>query len=109
MAVKTSYLIDPKAALHECNIYGSKEAGAMLRSVLSQGSSIPWPTQLEQFTGSKEISAKPLLKYFEPLMSYLNDQLVDEPIGWPNADVDNYFEPISEIESDNIPLTTTIY
>jgi hypothetical protein len=35
-------------------------------------------------TGSKYMSAEPLVEYFDPLLKYLDEQIVNETIGWKN-------------------------
>ncbi|RWS27182.1 hypothetical protein B4U80_07684, partial [Leptotrombidium deliense] len=80
-----------EAVLYECSIAGNKEAGAKLRNMLSYGSSIPWTRQLKQFTGAEKLSAKPILKYFEPLRIFLKKELKNEKIGW-NVNVDDETE-----------------
>ncbi len=69
--------------LHTCSIYGSKEAGAKMQKLLSMGSSRPWPDALEVLTGSRSMSAKPLLEYFAPLQTYLKTQNNGRTCGWP--------------------------
>ncbi|SMD39147.1 peptidyl-dipeptidase A [Reichenbachiella faecimaris] len=60
---------DPRAT----NYYGSKKAGAFLRNILSKGATEDWRKLMKDNTG-EEISAKAMLKYFEPLMGYLQQQ-----------------------------------
>lgn len=50
--------------------------------MLSKGSSEEWPQLLERLTGKKELSADPLLEYFEPLDHFLDEQLKGVQIGW---------------------------
>ncbi len=69
--------------LHTCSIYGSKEAGAKMQKLLSMGSSRPWPDALEVLTGSRSMSAKPILEYFAPLQTYLKTQNNGRTCGWP--------------------------
>lgn len=54
----------------DCNYYGSKETGAYLKSILELGSTRDWRAVLKEKTGS-DLSAKAMLRYFEPLMEYL--------------------------------------
>lgn len=63
--------------LHTCSIYGSREAGARLKAMLSLGASAPWPDALEAVTGTRALDARPLLEYFEPLRAYLEAQNAD--------------------------------
>jgi peptidyl-dipeptidase A len=57
---------DPRAT----NYYGSKAVGDFLRKIMSPGSSRDWRVVLKETTG-EELSAKAMLRYFEPLMNYL--------------------------------------
>ncbi|MCI4324166.1 MAG: M2 family metallopeptidase [Thermoplasmata archaeon] len=68
--------------LHRCSIYGHPEAGESLLSMLSLGSSRPWPEALELVTGGRMMDAGPLREYFRPLESWLRDQVGSAPIGW---------------------------
>ena len=58
---------------HATNYYGSKEVGTFLRGVLETGANNDWRELLKESVGS-EMSAKPMLEYFEPLMKYLKEQ-----------------------------------
>ena len=68
--------------LHECSIYGSKEAGKRLEDMLGMGSSRPWPEALEALTGSQAIDATAILDYFAPLKGWLDDQNEGQTCGW---------------------------
>jgi len=68
--------------LHECSIYGSKEAGAQLNAMLEAGSSQPWPETLEKLTGTQEMDATAIIDYFAPLMAYLKEQNEGRTCGW---------------------------
>lgn len=52
------------------NYYGSKEVGDFLRKIMSPGASRDWRVVLRETTG-EDLSAKALLRYFEPLMAHL--------------------------------------
>ena len=58
---------------HATNYFGSKEVGTFLRGVLETGANNDWRELLKESVGS-EMSAKPMLEYFEPLMGYLKEQ-----------------------------------
>jgi len=58
---------------HATNYFGSKEVGTFLRGVLETGANNDWRELLKESVGS-EMSAKPMLEYFEPLMAYLKEQ-----------------------------------
>ncbi|MBZ0114211.1 MAG: M2 family metallopeptidase [Thermoanaerobaculia bacterium] len=68
--------------LHECSIYGSKEAGKLLGDMLAMGSSRPWPEALEALTGSPEMDATAILDYFAPLKGWLDEQNEGQTCGW---------------------------
>jgi len=68
--------------LHECSIYGSKAAGDKLAAMLALGQSMPWPDALEQITGSRQMSAAPLVEYFKPLMDWLKKDNQGRSCGW---------------------------
>jgi peptidyl-dipeptidase A len=55
---------------HATNYYGSKQVGDFLRAIMRTGSSRDWRVVLKQMTG-EDLSAKAMLRYFEPLMAYL--------------------------------------
>jgi peptidyl-dipeptidase A len=68
--------------LHECSIYGSKEAGAKLQSMLAMGASQPWQDALEKVTGQREMDATAILDYFKPLETWLRKQNEGQKCGW---------------------------
>jgi peptidyl-dipeptidase A len=57
---------DPRST----NYYGSKEVGAFLRDIMRPGASADWRKLLREKTG-EDLSAKAMVRYFEPLMSHL--------------------------------------
>jgi len=71
-----------KGPLHECSIYGSKEAGEALRTMLAMGQSKPWPDALEAITGERQMDASALIEYFAPLMAWLEEQNKGQQCGW---------------------------
>jgi peptidyl-dipeptidase A len=71
-----------KGPLHRCSFYGNKEVGQRLNQMLSMGASKPWPDALQVFTGSREISGKPMLEYFAPLQRWLEQQNAGKQCGW---------------------------
>ncbi|XP_063229178.1 angiotensin-converting enzyme-like [Bacillus rossius redtenbacheri] len=70
--------------LHQCDIYGSKDAGKRLRAMMEMGSSRPWPAALEAVAGERGYSAGPLLQYYAPLHDWLARQVWRHriPVGW---------------------------
>src|SRR6476620_11194723 len=47
--------------LHECSIYGNKEAGTALLNMLKLGASKPWQAALFELTGQREMDATAIL------------------------------------------------
>ena len=68
--------------LHRCSFYGNKEVGKKLNDMLAMGASRPWPDALEAFTGTREMSAKPMVEYFRPLLGWLEEQNRGRRCGW---------------------------
>ena len=68
--------------LHRCSFYGNKDVGRRLTAMLATGLSKPWPDALEAFTGTREISGKPMLEYFAPLQAWLEQQNRGKQCGW---------------------------
>ena len=71
-----------KGPLHRCSFYGNKEVGQRLNQMLAMGMSRPWPDALQAFTGSREMSAKPMLEYFAPLQRWLEEQNRGKQCDW---------------------------
>jgi peptidyl-dipeptidase A len=71
-----------KGPLHRCSFYGNKTVGANLGKMLAMGQSKPWPEALKAFTGSSQMSAKPMLDYFAPLKTWLDAQNKGQTSGW---------------------------
>ncbi|KAJ8719075.1 hypothetical protein PYW07_016631 [Mythimna separata] len=57
--------------LHECSIYGVKEAGKLLSDGMALGASEDWRTVLKAITGETELSTEGILQYFSELQKYL--------------------------------------
>ncbi len=57
--------------LHTCSVYGNKEVGARLQTMLAMGASKPWPDALEALTGERQMDATAILDYFAPLRAWL--------------------------------------
>lgn len=68
--------------LHTCTIAGSEEAGAKLQTMLEMGASKPWPDALEAVTGTRQMDGGAMVRYFEPLMGWLQEQNQDRTCGW---------------------------
>ncbi|XP_071562887.1 angiotensin-converting enzyme-like [Temnothorax nylanderi] len=70
--------------LSQCDIYGNKDAGNLLKSMLELGSSKPWPDAMEKISGQRQMDAAGLLEYFKPLTDWLikENKKTNEYIGW---------------------------
>ncbi|RED48651.1 M2 family metallopeptidase [Aestuariispira insulae] len=68
--------------LTQCSLFGNKEVGRQLTAMLEMGASKPWPDALEKFTGSRQMDAGPMLAYFKPLKSWLDEQNKGRSCGW---------------------------
>jgi peptidyl-dipeptidase A len=68
--------------LHRCSIYGNREAGQRLQSMLELGQSRPWPEALYALTGQHEMDATAIRDYFAPLQTWLDEQNKGKPLGW---------------------------
>jgi peptidyl-dipeptidase A len=71
-----------KGPLHQCSIYGSKDAGKKLDAMLQLGQSKPWPEAYAVLTGKTEPDASALLEYFAPLRAWLAEQNRGRKCGW---------------------------
>jgi peptidyl-dipeptidase A len=71
-----------KQPLNRCSIYGSKEAGAKLNSMLEMGLSQPWQEALEKIAGTRAMDATAITDYFAPLQKWLDQQNQGKPVGW---------------------------
>jgi len=68
--------------LNRCSIYGNKDAGARLNTMLAMGQSRPWPEALEALTGERRMDATAMLDYFAPLRAWLETQNEGQSCGW---------------------------
>ena len=68
--------------LHQCSVYGNKEAGKRLWAMLQLGASKPWPEALAALTGEKQIDAGALIEYFTPLSAWLKEKNAAAKCGW---------------------------
>jgi peptidyl-dipeptidase A len=60
---------DPRAT----NYFGNKEVGTYLKSILAPGRTVDWQELTRNSTG-RDLSADPMVHYFEPLMVWLQEQ-----------------------------------
>lgn len=63
-----------KGPLNRCSVYGNKQVGARLNSMLELGQSRPWPEALAAFGGDHDIDATSVTDYFAPLAAWLDRQ-----------------------------------
>ena len=68
--------------LHECSIYDNELAGEKLRAMLALGQSEEWQSALEALTGTRELSGKSMLNYYQPLKDWLDIQNAKRTCGW---------------------------
>ncbi|XP_024873970.1 angiotensin-converting enzyme-like isoform X1 [Temnothorax curvispinosus] len=70
--------------LHKCDIYGSKDAGKFLRSIMKLGSKANWRHALRVTTGYSEYRIEPFLAYYEPVREWLQREIEHHgiPVGW---------------------------
>jgi peptidyl-dipeptidase A len=68
--------------LHRCTVYGNQEVGARFQQMLEMGASRPWPDALEAFTGTREMDGGAMARYFQPLMTYMQEQNRGQTCGW---------------------------
>ncbi|KAL4707267.1 hypothetical protein ACJJTC_019805 [Scirpophaga incertulas] len=57
--------------LHNCSIYGDKEAGQLLSKGMSLGASKDWRAVLQTMTGETELSTAGILEYFSGLQQFI--------------------------------------
>ncbi|CAD5120116.1 DgyrCDS8693 [Dimorphilus gyrociliatus] len=79
-----------KGQLHRCNIFKSKEAGSLLSKMMKLGSSKKWSVAMEIITGQSKMDGSSLLKYFEPLIKYLEEENKGHKIDWNEECSDSY-------------------
>ena len=64
-----------------CNYYGHPEVGVFLRAIMAPGASRDWREVLREHTG-QDLTAAPMLAYYQPLLQYLQDQNQGRACGW---------------------------
>ncbi len=75
-------VVGHEGPLHQCSIYGNKEAGKKLNAMMAMGISRPWVEALEALTGQRQMDATAILGYFEPLHKWLKEQNKGRKCGW---------------------------
>ena len=68
---------------HACNYYGRREVGDFLRAIMEPGATRDWREVLRTHTG-RDLTAEPMLEYYRPLMSYLEEQNQGHDCSWPS-------------------------
>ena len=70
--------------LNECDLFGAKKAGEALKEMMQRGQSQPWRKVLPIITGRHDITSDALLKYYRPLIKWLETRVREEniPLGW---------------------------
>jgi peptidyl-dipeptidase A len=68
--------------LNRCSIYGNKEAGKRLNTMLEMGQSRPWPEALKVVTNQEQMDATAIVDYFAPLKTWLDEQNKGRKCGW---------------------------
>jgi peptidyl-dipeptidase A len=68
--------------LHRCTVYGNREVGERFNRMLEMGASHPWPDALEAFTGTRQMDGGAMVRYFQPLMTWMEEQNRDQACGW---------------------------
>lgn len=65
--------------------------------MMKLGASKPWPEAMAMITGQTQMSAKPLMEYFNPLINWLKEENKknNDILGWPEYD----WKPSSDGES----------
>lgn len=74
-----------KKILHQppqsCNYANNREVGDFLRKIMAKGATEDWRKVLKEATG-EELSTRAMLEYYQPLMSWLQEQNKGRAIGW---------------------------
>ncbi len=65
----------------DCNYYGNPAVGKFLRDILALGATRDWDAVLKEATG-KSLSAEPMMTYFAPLLTWLQEQNQGRKVGW---------------------------
>lgn len=68
--------------LHRCTVFGNREVGERFNRMLEMGASRPWPDALEAFTGTRQMDGAAMVRYFQPLMTWMQEQNRNQQCGW---------------------------
>ena len=71
--------------LHECSIYGNKDAGNKIISTMALGRSVPWQDAFKEITGTEKLSGKSIMNYYKPLKEWLDIQNENRTCGWSKS------------------------
>ena len=79
---------DSTKPLHQCNFYGSVEAGNKLKEMLVLGASRPWKEAMEVMTGEPKMDTDAIREYFAPLELWLRAENKKNgvTVGWEHSD-----------------------
>lgn len=67
---------------HDCNYYNREDVGEFIRAIMRPGATRDWREVLREHTGN-DLTAEPMLQYFQPLMAYLQEQNQGRDCTWP--------------------------
>jgi len=68
--------------LHRCTVYGNREVGERFNAMMEMGASRPWPDALEAFTGTRQMDGGAMVRYFQPLMTWMQERNRGRQCGW---------------------------
>ena len=68
--------------MNQCAFANSAEAGKRYMAMMEKGASQPWQKSLKELTGSETLDAGPVLEYFAPLKTWLEEQNKGKACGW---------------------------
>jgi peptidyl-dipeptidase A len=63
------------------NFYGNRQVGEFLHRLMQAGATRDWRSLIREATG-EDLSARPMLEYYEPLLAYLREQNKGRQAGW---------------------------
>lgn len=67
---------------HDCNYYNRQDVGELIQAIMRPGATRDWREVLREHTG-RDLTAEPMLQYYEPLMAYLSEQNQGRDCSWP--------------------------
>ena len=71
-----------KGPLHECSIYGNKDAGRKFGAMLAEGRQPAVAGHARQADRPREMDGSAIIEYFKPLMGWLKEQNKGKSCGW---------------------------